>query len=321
MYNKIIFSLFFIGGIVNCHSNCVKLDAAKGICTIEGKGYPSVGFGTFPLKDDVCKEAVEQAIASGYRIIDTATFYENFESIGQALRSQDRTHFYLISKVWPTMQAPQKMRQDLESALRKLQTDYIDAYLLHWPNSAIPIDQIISVLKEFQKEKKIRHIGLSNVSVNHVKKALEHGLPIAWVQVEMHPHFCDQALLHFCKEHGIVIQAWAPLNRGGLSHDKLLSEIGARYGKSPSQVALRWIVQHGCVPLPGSKDPRHIQENRECNEFSLSEEEIQEIDQRAFSGKRFRLTEEYGFGFTDEFDFTYDECWQLNRNFHAQAIP
>ena len=99
-----------------------------------------------------------------------------------------------------------------------------------------------------RREKKIRHIGLSNVSVNHLKKALEVGVPITWVQVEMHPYFYDGALLEFCRENGIGVQAWRPLNLGKFGEDELLIEIGKKHGKTVSQVALRWIVQHGCVP-------------------------------------------------------------------------
>ena len=125
----------------------------------------------------------------------------------------------------------------------------------------------------------------------------------------MHPHFCDKNLVDFCLDHSIVVQAWAPLNRGELREDKELTAIGKKHHKTASQVALRWIMQHGCLPLPGSKSARHIQENLNVRDFHLLQEEMQQIDQRAFSGSRFRLTEEHGLGFKDEFDFTYDECW------------
>lgn len=294
---------------MNSYTNQVIMDTEKGVCTIEGVDYPAVGFGTYPLQGATCTIAVEQAVRHGYHIIDTATFYGNLESIAQALKSYDRSNFYLISKVWHDMQQPDDLHKDLENTLRKLDTDYLDAYMLHWPNSAIPINRTLAAMDKLRKEKKIRHIGFSNVTVNHLKKALEIGIPITWVQVEMHPHFCDKTLLDFCRDHSIVIQAWAPLNRGELREDKELTAIGKKHHKTASQVALRWIMQHGCLPLPGSKSERHIQENLNARDFHLSQEEMQQIDQKAFSGNRFRLKEERGLGFKDEFDFTYDECW------------
>lgn len=293
---------------MNSYSNLIQFHPEKTICIIEGVDYPAVGFGTFPL-GALCTAAVEQAAYSGYRIIDTATCYENFGSIAQAFQSHNRSHFYLISKVWHDMQTPESLHKDLENTLYELQISYLDAYLLHWPNNTIPIGKTLATMQKLQNEKKIRHIGLSNVTVYHLKKALECGIPITWVQIEMHPLFCDKALLDFCKKHTVAIQAWAPLNRGNLCHDKMLNDIGKKHKKTASQVALRWIVQHECLPLPCSKNPHHIQDNLTIQDFYLSDEDMQQVDKRAFAGTRFRLTEEYGFGFTDEFDFTYDQCW------------
>lgn len=290
-------------------SNPIEVDIKRGVCKIEGIGYPIIGFGTYPLTGKVCSIAVEQAIKSGYRIIDTATFYENFDSIAQALKGQERHRFYIISKVWHDKQSPEDLHKDLDRTLEQLQTNYLDAYLLHWPNSKISIKQTLAAMEQLREQKKIRHIGLSNVSVNHLKKALEMGIPIAWVQVEMHPYFYDRELLNFCGEHSITVQAWRPLDLGRISEDTMLKEMGNKYGKTACQVALRWIIQHGCIPLPGSKNAHHIQENLDIMNFALSKEEMQKIDQRAITGTRFRLKEEHGFGFTDELDFSYEECW------------
>lgn len=294
---------------MNGYARPVKVNPEKAVCTIEGKDYPAIGFGTYLLQDAVCTAAVEKALHYGYRIIDTATFYENLESIAKALKSYDRSNIYIISKVWHDKQQPDDLHEDLKTTLQKLRTDYLDAYLLHWPNSAVPISQTLDAMNKLRKEKKIRHIGLSNVNVNHLKRALEVGIPITWVQVEMHPHFCDRALLDFCHDHSIAIQAWAPLNRGVLRDDEALIAIGEKHHKTVSQVALRWIVQHHCLPLPSSKNANHIQENLNIQDFHLSQEEMNQIDAKAFSGTRFRLVEAKGLGFKDEFDFTYDECW------------
>ncbi|MBP7075141.1 MAG: aldo/keto reductase [Rhabdochlamydiaceae bacterium] len=290
-------------------SNPIEVDSKSGICKIEGIDYPIVGFGTYPLTGDVCTEALRQAAKIGYRIIDTATYYENFDSIAKALKGQDRSHFYIISKVGHDDQSPEDLCRDLDLTLKQLQTDYLDAYLLHWPNSKMSIKKTLAAMEELRQQKKIRHIGLSNVSVNHLKKALEIGIPITWVQVEMHPYFYDSGLLDFCREHSMTVQAWRPLDLGRISEDEMLGEIGKKYGKTACQIALRWIIQHGCIPLPGSKNANHIRENLDVTNFVLSKEDMVKIDQRALSGTRFRLKEEHGLGFTDEFDFSYEECW------------
>lgn len=288
--------------------NPIEVDIKRGLCRIDAIDYPIVGFGTYPLTGEVCTEAVKEAVKIGYRIIDTATYYYNFDAIAGALKSQDRSNFYIISKVWHDMQAPAGLRKDLDLTLKQLQTDHLDAYLLHWPNSKIPIEQTLLTLEEMRRDKKIRHVGLSNISVNHLKRAMELGVAINWVQIEMHPYFYDPELLNFCQEHSIVVQAWAPLGRGRICEDQLLTKIGNKYRKTASQVAIRWIIQHGCLPLPGSKNQKHMRENKEVVDFLLSKEEMEEIDQRAKGGERERFSKR-SIGFSDEFDFSYEECW------------
>jgi diketogulonate reductase-like aldo/keto reductase len=286
----------------------VEVDIEKGVCRIEKREYPLVGYGSYL---QMHAETVDTAAKNGYRIIDTATYYKNFEGIAEAFKEWNRKDFYIISKVWRDEQQPDDLRKDLERALEQLQMDYIDAYLLHLPNSEIPIEKTLTAMEELRRAKKIRHIGLSNVSINHIKRALEVGVPITWVQNEMHPHFYDPQLLAFCKAHGIGVQAWAPLGRGRLSRDPFLAETGKKYGKTAAQVAIRWIVQHGCIPLPGSKNPLHIQENSDIWDFELTKEEMEAIDKTASQGERERFKKEV-FGFEDEFDFSYEECWPKN---------
>jgi len=293
---------------ISASTNPIAIDVEKGVCKIDKVDYPIVGLGTYPSTGEVCREAVEKAVQNGYRIIDTATYYRNFDAIAEALKNQDRSLFYIISKVWHTDQAPEELRADLKQTLQQLHTDYLDAYLLHWPNSAIPIEKTLGAMDELRKAKKIRHLGLSNVSVNHLKRALEVGTALTWVQIEMHPHFFDVELDDFCRAHGIHVQAWGPLGRGRLADDPFLTKIGQRQGKTAAQVALRWIIQHGCVPLPGSKKEGHIRENAAVQDFTLSPEEMEAIDQKAKKGKRGRYTKEV-LGISDEFDFSYEQCW------------
>ncbi len=290
-------------------SNPVELDVDHGICRIDKISYPIVGFGTYPLTGEVCVSAVQQAVENGYRILDTATYYENFDDISKALKDQDRHLFYIISKVWHDRVASDDLCADLNQTLRELKTDYLDAYLIHWPNSKIPIEETLHAMNELRKESKIRHIGLCNVSVNHLKRALEVGVPITWVQTEMHPFYYDSELLNFCNQHAITVQAWRPLSLGQVKEDVVLNTIGEKYNKTACQIALKRIIQHGCIPLPGSKNAAHVYENFDIVDFALSEKDMAEIDSRASKGIRFRLKKECGLGFTDELDFSYEECW------------
>src|SRR5581483_8611866 len=194
-------------------------------CIIENIEYSAIGYGTYPFKGQTCIQALDKAIKMGFQIIDTATFYQNFDAIGFAIKKYNRQNLYLISKVWPDAHTCDKLRKDLLETLKLLHTEYLDAYLLHWPNSKVSIKETLLTMKELQNKGLIRHIGLSNVTVHHIKRALQIGVPISWVQVEMNPSFYDDQLLEFCRQHAIGVQAWAPLGRGKISHDIFLAEI------------------------------------------------------------------------------------------------
>lgn len=274
----------------------------KGNCWIDQMEYLGIGYGTYPLTGEIAFKATSKAASLGYRVIDTATFYQNFIPIGQVLKQYGRERFYVISKVWPDSQTAEGIYQDIDRTLAELQTDHLDAYLIHWPNHQIPIEESLGAMNQLRLNKKIRHIGLSNVTVNHLKRALELNIPITWVQIEMNPSFYDADLIAFCQQNGIGVQAWAPLGRGSISNDKFLSMIGKKYGKTSSQVALRWIVQHKCLPLPGSKNEKHLKQNLDILNFSLTSEEMAAIDKKARNGSRTRVS-------FDEFDFPYEQCW------------
>ena len=262
----------------------------RAICQIEGISYPAVGFGTYLLTEEEAFLAVKQAGELGYRIFDTATFYRNFEPVGRALRQMGREKAYVISKVWPDSQHDPLVKKDLETTLRELRMDRLDAYLIHWPNHTIAIEETLGAMDALRKEGKVRHLGLSNVTVAHLTRVVECGIPFTWVQVEMHPHFCDFALLEWCQARGIAVQAWAPLGRGQMSVDPDLVAIGKKYGKTASQVALKWIVQNGCLPLPCSRNPMHMASNLAVADWLLVEEDMQRIRMRAQQGARTRIS-------------------------------
>lgn len=281
----------------------------NGFFRMDEKDYFPVGFGTYLLQGEIGYRAFKEAIKCGYQILDTATFYDNFEPLGKALNEHERDNFYLISKVWQNDQTSEGVHRDIKKTLERLRMDYLDAYLLHWPNHQIPIEETLLTMNAIRKQGLIRHIGMCNVNVNHLKRALEVNVPISWVQVEMHPFFYDAALLDFCQNNSITMQAWRPLDYGRLGDDSLLADIGKKYEKTVFQVALKWILQHECIPFPRSKSEAHIKENIDVMDFTLTSEEIERIDLRAKAGSRVRLDMKYGLGFEDEFDSSYEECW------------
>lgn len=281
----------------------------KGICTIEGKEFPAIGFGTYPLKGNACFNALLKAAEYGYRIIDTATIYSNFIPIGQALKKLGRENFYVISKAWHDSQNHELLVKDIEKSLRELQTDYLDAYLLHWPNHKVPIEESLSTMQQLKDSGVIRHIGVSNFTVNHLKRALEYNISITWLQVEMNPLFYDVHLLKFCEENTIAVQGWSPLADGKVMEDPFLNKLSIKYQKSPAQIALKWLVQNNCLPLAQSNNENHILQNFEAIDFSLSQKEINHINEKAKLGHRTRITKDFDLGFIDEFDFSYEECW------------
>lgn len=309
MIIKKYMSLMFALLCLSSNIRAVKI-TDKGLAQIEKSSYFAVGYGTFPLKGQACKIALNRAIKLGYRIIDSATVYRNLDAIGDVLRKQKRSDFYIISKVWPDSHTPDRLRQDLKNTLKLLKASYLDCYFLHWPNSAVSIEETLKTLNELRTQGLIRHIGLSNVTVNHLKRALEVGVPITWVQVEMHPLFYDSKVLEFCNEKSIGVQAWSPLDRGRISRDAVLSNLGRKYGKSACQVAIRWILQHGCIPLPASRNPIHMTINKDVMDFTLSQEDMSAIDARAKAGKREKIN---GLGFDDEFDYSYEQCWPIKK--------
>lgn len=284
----------------------------NGQCNIDNQILPVIGFGTYPLQGQACEQAVQAALQVGYRIFDAATYYNNFREISKALASIKRSELFIISKVWHDAQTQQLLKQDLTRTLESLNVQYLDAYLLHWPNSTQPIMPIINSLAHFINDKVVRYIGLSNVNVNHIQKAIDKGMNISFVQIEMNPFFYDKVLVDFCHKNNIVVQAWAPLGRGRVRQCSHLLEISKKYQKTPAQIALRWIVQQGCIPLPGSSNILHIRNNFEIHDFALTQEDMNIINHKAQFGQRERVTLGMGLGFADEFDYTYEKCWPLD---------
>jgi len=245
-----------------------------------GVEMPRLGLGTYKSAQggDV-ERAVTCALEIGYRGIDTASMYGNEEGIGRAIATSGvpRAEIFLASKVWNDEQGYDATLAALDRSLARLGTDHLDLYLVHWYRPETP--DTWRAMERLLTEGAVRAIGVCN----HLEHHIEHLLATAEVapmvnQYEFHPWLQQPGLLGYCEGRDIVVQAWAPLMRGRVAEIPEIVEIGARHGKTPAQVTLRWILQHGVTTIPKSVHPERIAENADVFDFQLSVEEMRTID-------------------------------------------
>ena len=246
-----------------------------------GVRMPLEGFGVFQVCDLAqCEQAVIDAIASGYRLIDTAAAYMNEEAVGAAIRKSNvpREELFITSKLWVQDATYEGAKQAIDTSLAKLGLDYLDLYLIHQPMK----DYLgaYRAMEEAYREGKLRAIGVCNFYPNRLCDFCESIEIIPAVnQVELHPFFQQEDALQLMHEYGVQPQAWGPFAEGkhGIFTHPLLSEIGEKYGKSAAQVALRWNVQRGVVVIPKSVHKERMEQNIDIWDFMLSEEDMKRI--------------------------------------------
>lgn len=246
-----------------------------------GVRMPLEGFGVFQVSDLAqCKQAVIDAIASGYRLIDTAAAYMNEEAVGAAIRKSNvpREELFITSKLWVQDATYEGAKQAIDTSLAKLGLDYLDLYLIHQPMK----DYLgaYRAMEEAYREGKLRAIGVCNFYPNRLCDFCESVEIIPAVnQVELHPFFQQEDALQLMHEYGVQPEAWGPFAEGkhGIFTHPLLSEIGEKYGKSAAQVALRWNVQRGVVVIPKSVHKERMEQNIDIWDFMLSEEDMKRI--------------------------------------------
>jgi 2,5-diketo-D-gluconate reductase B len=257
--------------------------------TIQGTEVPRLGFGTFELPGAACREGVRDALAIGYRHIDTARGYENETDVGAGIRDAGvaREQIFLTTKVPPDQAAPDDVRATAEASLRDLGTDYVDLLLLHWPNPDVPLEQTLSAMRALQDEGKTRHIGVSNFPPGMMRTAVGAAGLFA-DQVEMHPFLAQGDLLALADEHDFTVTAYAPLAHGKVPDDPTLQAIGREVGKTAGQVALRWLLDMPrTTVIPKASSHERRVENFDVFDFSLSDDQRARIaalpkDQRDF---------------------------------------
>ena len=239
---------------------------------------PMLGLGTWESHSGKKAEnAVQWAIEAGYRHIDTAKIYGNEESIGNAIKKSaiPRNELFITTKLWNAdHKDPEGAFND---SLRRLQLDYVDLYLMHYP---VP-ERIESwkILEKLYKESKCKTIGVSNFTVRHLKEFLDSAeITPAINQVEFTPFLYQQELLEFCRKKGIQLEAYSPLTRGKKLKDPRLVAIADNYGKLPAQVMIRWALQHKVVVIPKSVNKERIQQNADVFDFEISNEDMKKLD-------------------------------------------
>lgn len=249
-----------------------------------GVEMPWVGLGVFKVEDGPeVKQAVIDAIESGYRSIDTASVYGNETGVGEALKAVDvpREELFITSKLWNADQGYDSTLKAFEATLECLGLDYLDLYLIHWPvPEANLYEETWRAFEKLYQEKKVRAIGVSNFKEEHLKTLIQGSDITPMVnQVEFHPHLTQEPLRHFCRDHNIQVEAWSPLKQGQLLDDPVLQEIADRHNKSVAQVLVRWDIQSGVVTIPKSTKAHRIKENADVFDFELTHDEMKKINQ------------------------------------------
>lgn len=256
---------------------------------------PQIGLGTWQITDrEVMRELLEKAYQEGYRLFDTAAAYSNEIAIGQAIRalSLEREELFLSDKVWNTYRGYDNVRKACEKSLKKLKTDHLELYLVHWPASprlypdwaAINADTWKG-MESLYKEGIVKAIGVCNFKAHHLKELQKTAEIMPMVnQLEFHPGMMQEETVEFCRAEGIVVEASSPLGNGMILQNEQLRQIAERTHKTAAQVCLRWALQKGVIVIPKTVNPDRLIENRDLYDFELSALEMDMIDRIPYCG-------------------------------------
>lgn len=252
-------------------------------CTVLNNGLkmPWLGFGVFQVKDgNEVEKAVINALEVGYRSIDTASVYGNERGVGKALKKSGipREDIFLTTKVWNDAQRKSLTLTAFQESLDRLETDYVDLYLVHWPVEGF-YQKTWKVMEEIYQSGRAKSIGVSNFLIHHLEDILSNCNIVPSVnQMEFHPYLVQPELLKFCQSHKIQMEAWSPLMQGHIVSVQTIQEIAKKYNKTPAQVTLRWNLQNEVIAIPKSVNPSRIAENAQIFDFELSQADMNTID-------------------------------------------
>jgi diketogulonate reductase-like aldo/keto reductase len=244
-----------------------------------GDELPSIGFGTWELAEPV-ETSVRTALEAGYTHIDTAEGYKNESEIGSVIADYDRSELFLTSKVLPKNLHYESVIRSCRASLEALGTDYLDLYLIHWPNPAVSLRETMRAMEHLLEEGLVRNVGVSNFTAYQLSCARHiTEVPIAVNQIEYHPLFQQPRLRDYCRETGTVVEAAAPLGRTAVFEEPEIQRIAAKHDRSPAAVVLRWALAHDTVVLPKSSSRSHIEANLDAWDWELPAEDIAAIDE------------------------------------------
>lgn len=242
---------------------------------------PKLGFGTSMLKGPQAVSAVQSALSAGLRHIDTAQIYNNEEEVGTAIKASSvrREDIFLTTKIWRSCFAPSEVKSSFEKSRHKLKTDYVDLLLLHWPpDSSVPLEETLKAFEDLKKEGQIRHIGVSNFTCDLLKKVKALCPDLLTNQVEYHPLLSQKKLLDLADKLNVLVTAYSPLMRGKIFQIQQILKIAEKYNKSPSQIALKWLVnQKNVVVIFKASSQKHIEENMNIFDFEMEESDREKI--------------------------------------------
>lgn len=256
----------------------------------DGSTIPQFGLGVWQASDEEVTGAVLAALDAGYRSIDTAAIYKNERGVGRALQQADvpRADIYVTTKLWNDDQGFDSGIRALEESLQKLQLDYVDLYLMHWPVPAknLYVDSWKAMI-ELKNRGLAKSIGVSNFNAEHLERIIgETGIAPTVNQIELHPDFQQKTLRAEHAKHAIATESWSPLGRGKLLDNPTIGEIARKHSKTPAQAILRWHVDNKLIVIPKSVHAKRIQENVDIFDFELDAEDLAKIDALDDAGAR-----------------------------------
>jgi diketogulonate reductase-like aldo/keto reductase len=247
----------------------------------DGQTIPLFGYGTYKVANGGnCRHAVLHALKLGYRHIDTAALYGNEEDVGRAVRESGiaRSEIFVTTKLWNSDQGYKSALEAFDHSLARLGLDYVDLYLVHWPEPGKRADSW-RALVELKRQGRARSIGVSNYTIAHLEElSAQSDVVPANNQVEFSPFLYQKKLLEYCNAHAITLTAYCPLTHGDKLSHPAIAAIGKRYGKTGAQVLLRWALQHGVIAIPKSARLDRIAENVALYDFELAAEDMRALD-------------------------------------------
>lgn len=256
-----------------------------------GVEIPKVGFGTWKLEEgEIAYQSVLKALECGYRHIDTAQVYGNERSVGKAMKDSGvpREEIFLTTKVWNDKGTAEEAKASIEESFEKLQVDYVDLLLIHWPNPEKfqandgwkeRNAQVWSAMEAYYNEGKVKAIGVSNFLQHHLEELFKTAKIKPQVnQIKLSPGLPQEDLVAFCREHDMLLEAYSPLGKGAAFSDETLKALAEKYDCTVAQLALQWSYQHEFLPLPRSQNPENIKSNLEVKGFEIAEEDMETMD-------------------------------------------